>query len=124
MPVLVDFVCTALDNIVRQATDCVRDAVAHAWVQCTPPAGVGALHRWTVEVGQQPSAASVATTSYRTPVLTSVSGPGSSNADTAGGQVVFINGREFGPVSLAVGSINDGLIKVSYGPTVCDLSIC
>jgi hypothetical protein len=103
---------------VRTATNCTRDPVNHAWATCNAAPGVGSLHRWTVNVSGQASSPSTATTSYRVPVLTTVSGPGSSNADTAGGQIVYINGREFGPVSTTVSSINDRLITVLYGPVV------
>ena len=108
----------ARDNITRTATNCTRDAVSHAWVTCSAVPGVGTQHRWTVVVGGRSSNPSTATTSYRVPVLSTISGTGSSNADTAGGQVVYVNGQEFGPTSLSVGGQNDGLVTVYYGSTV------
>ena len=112
--------CTGLDNIVRNVnvSTCVRDSVAHAWIRCDAPAGVGIGHRWTVSVGGQSSSPSTATTSYMQPSLLLLSGVGSANANTDGGQTVNLNGYNFGPVSSTVLSVNDRLIRVTYGPSV------
>ncbi len=99
-------------------TGCVRDTVSHSWVRCNAPAGVGILHRWSVSVGGQSSGVSVAWTSYMAPSLLSLSGVGSSNANTDGGQTVFLNGYNFGPVSSSVFGMNDGLMAASYGSLV------
>ena len=85
---------------------------------CDAVAGVGTAHRWTVVVNGLSSTPSVATTSYRQPLVTTVSGPGANNANTDGGQVVLVNGREFGPLSSSVAGIYDNLIVVQYGPVV------
>ena len=115
-PLVVSFK-SPLDNITRTASVCSRDPVGHAWITCNAVAGVGKLHSWTVSVGGQTSAASVATTSYNAPTLASISGPGSSNANTDGGQLVYVNGYDFGPLSSSVGGVNDRLISVMYGPS-------
>ena len=109
---------TALDGITRTATVCSRDPVGHAWITCNAPQGVGRLHSWTVTVGGQTSTPSSATTSYAVPTLISVSGPGASNANTDGGQLVLITGLDFGPSSSSVNGLNDMLISVVYGPQV------
>ena len=99
-------------------SSCVRDVVAHAWLRCNVPGGVGVGHRWTVVVGGQSSGPSIATTSYMQPSLLLLSGVGSANANTDGGQTVNLNGYNFGPVSATVLSVNDRLIRVTYGPSV------
>lgn len=50
--------------------------------------------------------------------LAGISGPGSSSASTDGGQIVFLSGLEFGPLSSAALISNDALISVHYGPVV------
>ncbi len=106
------------DGIVRTATNCTRDAVSHRWVSCVPGAGVGTTHVWTVTVGGQRSMPSLTATSYAPPELIAVSGSGGSNANTDGGQIVLLSGREFGPVSANAIVSNDALVHVHYGPVV------
>ena len=112
---------TAVDGLVRAVSSCVRDPVGHAWLSCVPPPGVGRLHQWTVTVGGQASAPSTDTTSYAVPVLKSVSGD---NFNTDGGQVVVLNGLEFGPQSATANVSNDNLIVVRYGPLVSARCVC
>ncbi|MFY7873630.1 MAG: IPT/TIG domain-containing protein, partial [Limnohabitans sp.] len=112
---LVTFV-SASDGLVRSATNCTRDPVGHAWVSCFGVVGVGVNHSWSVVVGGQASNASVQTTSFAAPQLLDISGAGSTFANTDGGQIVFIGGREFGPASSTAAVVNDGLIRVVYGP--------
>ena len=109
---------TANDGLVRTATNCTRDPVAHGWIRCAAEPGVGVSHAWTVTVAGQGSGPSQAVTSYRPPLASSIRGPGSSNANTDGGQLVFITGQEFGPVSSTAAVNNDGLLSVTYGPLV------
>ena len=90
----------------------------HTWIRCAAEPGVGVLHAWTVTVASQSSAPSIDKSSYRAPTASGISGPGSSNANTDGGQLVFITGQEFGPVSAGALVNNDGLITVTYGPMV------
>lgn len=118
MAVVIVVVCAAADNITRTATGCVRDTVSHSWVTCNAAPGVGTLHHWSVSVASQSSGQSTGTTSYLSPSLLSLSGVGSTNANTNGGQTVFLNGYELGPVSSSVSYVNDGLVSVVYGPTV------
>ena len=48
--------------------------------------------------------------------MTLYSGKGASGADTAGGEVVVINGVNFGPASLPSGALLDAIGDVTYGP--------
>ena len=48
--------------------------------------------------------------------MTLYSGKGASGADTAGGEVVVINGVNFGPASLPNGALLDAIGDVTYGP--------
>ena len=107
---------SAVDGIVRRARNCTRDPVRHAWVSCYGVQGVGVLHHWTVNVSGQGSNPSVQTTSFLPPQPLSVYGPGGHNANTDGGQVVLIDGFEFGPASSVAPESVDALIRVVYGP--------
>jgi hypothetical protein len=114
-PFVVSFT-SDVDGTVRVAPYCTRDPIGHAWVTCEGVEGVGTMHRWAVNVSGQASAPSSQTTSFLAPQLVGVYGPGGLNANTDGGQVVFISGSNFGPASVDVGGVNDALISTVYGP--------
>jgi hypothetical protein len=69
-------------------------------------------------VAGQASNASTNTTAYLPPVISGISGPGSSIANTDGGQLVFLSCSEVGPASASAAVSNDALISVHYGPLV------
>jgi hypothetical protein len=100
------------DGLLRIATNCTRDVVAHASLVCYGPVGVGRNHSWTVVVGGQSSGPAARTTSFLPPQLLDVSGAGSRFANTDGGQIVLLSGREFGPASVTAPVSNDALITV------------
>ena len=57
-----------------------------------------------------------ATTGYAQPEILSITGPGSSNADTSGNQLVYIHGLNFGPPTTgADGTGPSFLEQVTYG---------
>ncbi len=57
-------------------------------------------------------------------VVCLVTGPGASNANTAGGQVVSITGSSFGPPSLnAVTSVTYGHIGTEYTALACAVQV-
>jgi hypothetical protein len=95
---------------------CQRDVVGHAWISCFRVLGVGVRHAWVVNVSGQASEPSTQTTSFLPPTALTVYGPGGHNANTEGGQVVLIDGLDFGPTSASTSSFNDALISVTYGP--------
>jgi hypothetical protein len=80
-------------------------------LRCSTVGGVGVNHRVSIIVGGQsevalwPASSGNSTSTsgcssglcYLPPVLTRISGVGSKNADTSGGQLVTITGRYFGP---------------------------
>ena len=72
---------------------------AHTSVLCVTAAGIGHSHIWQLTIGGQTSVDSVQTTSYRTPYLTRVYGPGATKASTVGGTEIYIAGSGFGPAS-------------------------
>ena len=77
---------------------------AHTSVRCVTAAGIGHSHTWRLTIGGQTSlepdlGGYMTTTSYRTPVLTSVYGPGATKATTVGGTEIYIAGSGFGPAS-------------------------
>lgn len=78
---------------------------------CDVPSGVGTELAVWVEVGGIASDLSSSLVSYKVPSITAVSGPGASDADTSGGQGVFLNGVSFGPT----GDLHSQVIA-RYGP--------
>ncbi len=69
---------------------------AHTIITCTTTSGVGSNHVWRVTVGGQESVPSSSITSYLPPSVSSISGQGTFQAKTDGGQVVTIVGSELG----------------------------
>ena len=69
---------------------------AHTLIKCKTVAGVSKDFRWVVnvagQISNQSSSAAADTTFYTLPVITSLSGPGAYNANTAGGQKFYIEG--------------------------------
>ena len=93
------------------SSDC-HVSVAHRQITCTTTKGGGKNHKWAVMISGQKS--TVPTTSYQRPVITSITGPGASNASMVGGETVLIAGDNFGPlVSFHQISFLD---SVFYGP--------
>jgi sugar lactone lactonase YvrE len=81
-------------------------SIAHTQLLCNTTVGAGSGLKWLVTIDGQIS--TVPSTDYAPPVITSVSGPGSVNASTDGGDIVILTGSYF--------SINKFLEKVTYGP--------
>ncbi len=95
------------------AVGCTRDST-HTILQCSSVGGVGSGFSWVVTVAGQASAPSANLSSYPAPSLYVVSGVGSSDADTQGGQTVVFNGLDFGPPALT--ALYPGIVSVTYGP--------
>ena len=88
-----------------------------SFTRCTSVPGIGANYTFVVAVEGGVSNASTDALSYAPPVINSLSGPGASGADTAGGAVIFLNGSNFGPVDATTvvrawssPSVNDSLV--------------
>ena len=81
--------------------------IADTQVSCTTAPGAGAGLRWLITVDGQVS--TVPVTDYAPPLVTALSGPGSSNANTDGGETVVITGTNF--------ATNVFLGGVTYGPS-------
>jgi hypothetical protein len=81
-------------------------AIAHTQLLCNTTVGAGSGLKWLVTIDGQIS--TVPSTDYAPPIITSVSGPGSINASTDGGDIVILTGSYF--------SVNKWLEKVTYGP--------
>ena len=87
----------------------------HEEVECKTVPGVGKDLRWVVTIRGQESEA--ATTNYAPPVILKITGPGAEDANTEGGQLVIIEGENFGP-SPVLGVEPPGgeyLERVTYG---------
>jgi hypothetical protein len=80
------------------AVTCTKSiqAAAHTQMSCITAPGVGASFAWTVNVCGQTSVLTANITSYAPPVITSISGPGSLDATTEGGQAVTVTGSNLG----------------------------
>ena len=100
------------------ATGCMV-TVADVEIQCSTSAGTGSLHKWTVTRGEQeslPCNTNACISSYKQPLLSSVTGQSLSSADTQGGLRITVLGQWLGNVvmnSLDPTKIN---IHISYGP--------
>ena len=87
----------ASDPLRYTARQCaVNVSAPHTQIQCVTTTGVGSNHVWSVTVGEQLSVPSTDTTRFATPTVTRISGPGTFQAKTDGGQSVTITGNEFG----------------------------
>lgn len=111
-------------------------------ITCLTAPGTGAGHGWTAVVGRQPSNVLSKGTGYSPPIVNYFSGGGAADADTAGSQVVTVNGQNFGAwpelISVQYGNklltprVSDGQLPTSpgqeagvvqYTPAACTLSI-
>lgn len=108
------------------ATKCTV-SIAHVQLTCASAPGVGVGLSFLVTVAGQTMAAPSAVTlaGYRKPIIAGFSGLGTNQALTVGGQLVLINGDQFGPVTpmvagaLAAGVVPGGVAPIaSYGKFV------
>jgi hypothetical protein len=72
---------------------------AHTSILCPTAPGIGHTHKWRISTGGQTSARSGMITSYKSPSLTRVYGPGAKDAATVGGTEVYVAGSGFGPAN-------------------------
>jgi hypothetical protein len=72
--------------------------IAHTEIRCTTTPGSGINHAWTIVASWQSSGPSTTLTRYKVPTLLGLSGPGSLEAGTQGGQAVVLRGGNFGPL--------------------------
>jgi hypothetical protein len=96
--------------------------VADVQITCYTAPGSGADLVWAVSVGTQLSPLRLNLTSnYAAPVVAFYSGPGSREADTMGGEVVVISGRNFGPLSSPIDRVEYGIngTDLSFVATAC-----
>ena len=98
--------------VVFTATDC-HVTLAHVEITCLTTEGAGEDLRWTVVVDNQTSVQPA--TDYGIPEIHSVDGPGAREASTDGRQLVYLRGKNFGPVTSLHG--RDFLDYVTYGPS-------
>ena len=81
------------------AADC-HVVISHQEIHCNTVPGVGSQLRWSVSIGNLSS--QTPTTGYAAPVIYNITGDGADDATTAGGQVVFVEGDNFGTVRESV----------------------
>ena len=77
------------------AADC-HVVISHQEIHCNTVPGVGSQLRWSVSIGNLSS--QTPTTGYAAPVIYNITGDGADDATTAGGQVVFVEGDNFGTI--------------------------
>ncbi len=92
----IDYVRYGLESAEYDAEQCYV-SVDHNEITCLSAEGAGAGLLWNVQIDGQLS--SVSTTNYAPPVIERFEGPAVSDANTDGGQQIFIIGRHFGPPS-------------------------
>jgi hypothetical protein len=80
-----------------RALDC-RVTTGHKQIRCLTSQGTGKDHYFVVNVEGQTSIPVFGNNSYAVPVIETYSGEGVKNARTSGGQVVILQGREFGSI--------------------------
>ena len=86
------------------------DATSHTNLECGVAPGGGVSLIFTANVCGQASVTRSTPYRYAQPVITSVTGPGADHASTAGGQLMTINGVNFGPANLIPSAVR----QVSY----------
>lgn len=111
---------TSLSNAVYVATDCVV-RIANVQIMCTTASGFGVGQQWEVTIGSQTSQISDVTSSYRPPVILSVTGPGVEDGATVGGQEVLIQGYGFHPNALL--SAQYGRSSLEYTASACTVIV-
>ena len=84
------------------AADC-RVATPHTAIECDTVPGAGMQHEWQIAVAGQtsPWSGTAHTTSYARPTVTAITAPA---LTTEGGEVVVVEGTNFGPGHVAVAS--------------------
>ena len=87
----------------------------HIKMECTTAPGVGINHKLLAAIGNQISAVASELFNYKPPVLLTVTGPGSLDASTVGGQEVFITGDQLGPAIMGVDPVVAVSLEVTYG---------
>jgi hypothetical protein len=97
------------------AVGCTVMDVNQTSMRCQTSSGVGSGHVWRVTVGGQVSFVSRDTTAYVPPTVLAVSGQGSRQAKTEGGEQILISGLDFGSAGDTVGKV-----VVAYGRSLSD----
>jgi hypothetical protein len=111
------------DGRLQTFLDCTHDTVdPHSIIRCKTLPSQGADLRIVVTIGGQSSvvtsgiAANFLGISYKRAAISSVYGPGVTSASTRGGQIIYIEGDNFPPVTL--GSRTLQRILLTYGPGI------
>jgi len=121
---ITDGINVADGTAVYVAKQCVV-RIAHVQIMCTTEAGMGTGHQWEVTIGSQTSVLSTATTSYRPPVILSITGTGVEGGATTGGQEVLIQGIGFHPLAEISAQYGAGvdLNVPTYTATACTVIV-
>ena len=100
------------------ATKCTV-SIAHVQLTCTSAPGVGAGLSFLITVAGQTmsSPSGVTLAGYRKPLISGLSGLGTNQALTVGGQIVLLTGDQFGPVTPTVaGALPAGVVPGGIAP--------
>ena len=79
---------------------------AHTALACLTSPGTGTNHRWQIRIGEQTSELTPALSGYAPPALNTLTGEGSFDSSTLGGQIVRISGSNFPPTGSTLESTN------------------
>jgi hypothetical protein len=114
---MVDVTRTSLlprpNGLGSQSVDCYV-TVADTQIRCFSGEGTGRDHWWILEIEDLYTQPTFGNTSYAVPVIEDLTGPGV-ESDTAGNQLVYITGRDFGSVERNL------ITDVIYGKLNSDL---
>ncbi|KAA0145622.1 hypothetical protein FNF29_08460 [Cafeteria roenbergensis] len=103
------------------ARDC-RVTVPHEQVVCITTEGTGRELVWELEIGAQRTARMLdMPTNYHPPVVSFYRGPGATDADTTGQEVVFVEGRNFGGLATVVQNATYGKGSAEFSAQDCSV---
>jgi hypothetical protein len=101
----------------NRALEC-EVTVDHVQMECRTAPGMGTNHTFQAVVGTQssvPTSTPSTMRSYRPPELFAISGPGSKEASTVGGQEIYLQGNNFGPAFMGIFP-TPVQVEATYGP--------
>jgi len=108
----------------RYAATACQVTVPHKQIICLSAEGVGRDLLLALALGGQASEPFAnKTINYHPPILAYYSGPGSALADTAGAQVVLLDGKNYGPIGTPVSNTTYGVTGEELAAWGCEVVI-
>jgi hypothetical protein len=101
----IEYVTYGKTGVEYRANSC-QQMTDHLVIACLTAPGTGNNHKWIVRIGEQTSKTSDSLTGYAAPALNTITGDGSSDASTLGGQNIRISGTNFPPYGRTLANSN------------------